>query len=281
MQTISNKNRIKKSSAGFTLLEIVVSLSILSMVTVGSLYATGNMVKLNKLSMLELAASSVIDSEMARMTSISANRTHQSYGGGTAKAFVYYLKHYSEYLKDEADASQYRFDRIGMRNGTDSSGVLIFEFPVPTPGYARISSLSLADAQRGDLIGVGCMEVYLDESEVPEEFFRWSRVEEGGIVTDPSAMLTFFDMNNDEANGGNFVNLYNPGNSSDYGGSGLRNLPIRLNVRYYNTFSALEADRSSSGVGFDFDNAVVTIQRDFLITDKYVGSTGALEELAD
>lgn len=261
MQLLTNKSKMRKSGRGFTLLEVVVSMAILSVVALGSLYTSGNLVRLNRLTVMEIAAANAVSAEMFRIERIAHNSLNVEGAGFSetaAEGLIYYLRRKAGELGGEA-ADVVQFTRIDLENG-----ILRCEFPVATPGLVKMGSITISGANADNpqrYYGVGIMNIYLREVDVPPEFYAWSTLVNGG-GTPNTGSPTHFSMDDDDSSNSDYTALFTRGTNT---GSSLLTLPIEFEVRYYNSADVLQSDRSLTGVGFAGDNSLINVQRRFLL----------------
>ncbi|MDR2392341.1 MAG: type II secretion system GspH family protein [Planctomycetota bacterium] len=141
-------------AAGFTLLEIMIAMVVLVTVVTGAMYALMGSLQANRLTMMQILASSAIRAQTDEVYSVGINDKYKM--GDLAPAIIsaYVNEYEGQTLSRGLDAK----NRIELRDNT-----LIYHFPVRRE--RAVSRMSDAAAISRDILGE--MVIYLDEAEVP------------------------------------------------------------------------------------------------------------------
>ncbi|MCC8190821.1 MAG: hypothetical protein LIP77_09355 [Planctomycetes bacterium] len=247
-----------------TLIEVMVGFAVLTSLSVAFLYSAASTVKLSRLLELEVAGSKAISSQLDGVLAAARDNINSDTVTSAPEGLVYYLRQMRAKLSGMPSTYPIKVE------ANTSYNVVYYEFPVPVPGVATGNIVGAdidVEAQQYPL-GRGVMEVFLEESKVPSDFYEWNNLNLSGSTEVVSAADNqFFDMDGDGYNTSNFITLFT---GTFNGGSGLRSLPLRVSVRYYANEDAMNADKNGLTPGFAYPpesaNALVSLTRYYIVT---------------
>lgn len=253
-----------RGQAGMTLLEVMVGLGLMTVIAVGFLYSAMSTVRLNKLTELAVSGTNVSSGQLEAV--LGAALDNKVKGISNATGVLLYLSKIHQAVEGRTD--------YPIRVAMSDEGTLLYEFPVPEPGRIPTGGYSASwtlERQQYDL-GVGLMEIYLVENDVPEAFYTWDDLTTGNNRTPVNK--NFFDIDGDQEGGGDFRNLFNSPTALINSGSRISDLPVRITVRYYANKKDMATDRNELLPGFkkDYDSSLVSVTREYIINDFVVAS---------
>lgn len=246
------QRRVRRSAAGFSLIEVLIALAILGVTFLWSLYLLMSQVAGNRMTTLEIAATNAMRTRVEEMVAVSGDNTVAAQGA--AKAVVLFLNRLQ--TRVAGLGSNYPI-QVAYSPG---DGTVQYSFLMPGIGF-RTPEATGSGAVTGvsDTLARGVITIYLDESKVPTEFYTWDNVTHS--TQTPSA-LAGFDMDGD----GNFNNNFSilmTGTGSEYSTTTLRCLPVRSVVSYYNDATHMAQD-----------SAFFRVERFHIINDELAGLAG-------
>ena len=284
----------RRRSAGFTLIEVVLGISLMAASILGFSSFVLVSVRANRLNEMNVAANHAINGQLDSLYAMAFNNRGAAHS--VARGVVYYLRELSLRLPED--------DTYPVRVALDSSrDCIVYQFPVPEPG-SSLSGILQVDGQPaldggGSLketshpLGWGVVEVFLRESEVPEEFRVWDDITNfGGSDVHHESESQFYDMDGDGNGTSVFTNLMTVGSArkaEEYAASRLESLPVRITVRYYDThirrnetdrLTLLNEDRhpDSSVPGFDTSvlggTSALSVSRSYIVNSSGVLQVG-------
>lgn len=240
---IRNRNaaqcrRRGRGEGGFTLLEVVMAVAILTLVFLATLLELFAVVRQNRLTAMEITATNVMRRQLEE--AVAAAGDNQKAAKGAAKGVVRYLMAIRDRLDTRAAGA------YPVVVATDrAAGTITYEFVVPAPGSAsRDLTSAAADEQNAYDRARGRMIVYLRENAVPTDFSVWNNMKAGTTGPTP-ARLAGFDMNGDGKLDGDFLALTENamGGVDRYAETSMFSLPVRFQVDFYPSVAAKNADR--------------------------------------
>jgi hypothetical protein len=219
-------------SSGMTLLEIMLALSILVAISIGFLFTAMGTVRLNRMTELEISGSNIISGQLDAL--MTAGLDNRDLAHGTAKGIVLYLQRLNTIIGSGAMDPDNPI-RINMQNG-----VLYYEFPVTNAGYVPGAPVTAGPGaamplhERQYPLARGVVEIYLKEDVVPAVFREWNDLNHVDHSSDDVTPVqnTFFDMDGDQKNGGDFTALFT-NSVNTYPSSKLTSLPVSITIHYY------------------------------------------------
>lgn len=251
-----------------TLLEVMIGFALLIPIMLGFSYMALGSASLNRKTEMLVAGSNAITAQMASVVAASAD--NQDIAHGTAKGFVRYLREL------ESEVASKGADYPVKVQYYAAQGILRYDFPVAALGAitGNITTVSTTVDQRAKTAARGVMYVYLRENAVPREFYAWNNLEGVGAGERSEANdSTFFDMNADGKNDGDFSDLLT-GSEGKYVSSDLSSLPISISLMYYpsqNYMAKAEANLEVlSGTLPDTGYAQMSFTRNYIINDSSV-----------
>lgn len=263
----------KNRRSGMTLLEVMISLSLMLAALVGFSYLALGTAALNRRTEVLVAATNTISKQLSAITAVANSTENRREAGTAAKALVLYLRT----LKDVVDPKI--SDDYPVRvDWLDSEGVIRYEFPISAPGAITgdITTVNAPAQNRQSETGRGVMYVYLMEDKVPTSFYDWKTYRNDG-TTIPNS-FSHFDMDGDGEPHGDFTDLKTL-SASKYRSSKLKTIPISVTVQYYSKASdlALARDWEAANPGrlYRSDSyASFSLTRDYVINDASVLGLG-------
>lgn len=271
-------SRAGSGQAGFTLLEVMIGLLLMTGMLLGFSYMALGSANLNRKTELLVTATNIIDGQMGAV--ISAAADNKSSGHGQAKGFVLYLRKLEEIVRLRPDYPI----KVEYNAGR---GILRYEFPVAAPGLVvgdMKTVTNLPVDKRHYMLGRGIMHVYLKESDVPEMFRSWDDCQQAVNPGDPDTWTgvtkTYFDMNSDGDGNDDFSNLLTIPEVG-YPAVDLKMLPVSITVMYYPNIKyknlSYAAGIADSGLP-DPTYSIAAVTRSYVINDSSVLGLGLYSE---
>lgn len=226
---------------GFTLIEVMIALTIMVIVLLGVMQVGMSSMMLNRESEIYMAASNVVTHQFNHLIGKAGKRDIGVRYDGSSKALVKYIKEMKSSLEDA-----FGFPVRSGLNSTTGTLYLMFEVPEPGSNYAKESQLITSDGKKGyhdanlRPLARGVVKVYLKEDGVPGDFVSWSSEKQGAAAV-PNTKG--FDMNSNGSTTDDFTPLYTDPSPDD--SLVLKSLPMTIEVRYYYSNADLEADSLS------------------------------------
>lgn len=207
-------HKTRRARAGLTLIELVLATGLLTVVLLYTMLALMSLVRLNRLTALEITATNAMRSQIEEVMTVARDNVGRDDITNQARAVIHYygtefrnekialgpLSDYDYGFGDdveEKDKDYINIDRVVLAGDGNK---LTYYFGVPGPGDAsRISNDGELEGQVMSSRGVGTMVIYLDEQSVPpaEEVdsnwaFMWK-----DLGVEKERIQKGFDMNRD------------------------------------------------------------------------------------
>lgn len=260
----SERMASRKSHAGFTLVEVVMALGILSAIALGSFYTFYDVSRANRASEKYIAASGAVQNQLNFISGIARNITTAGITRGMAGAPILYFQQMAA-SRDDAD---------DFRIALDGQGVLSYEFPVPVPGQNpnRLSGGGALETNVSNM-GRGLVKIYLNEANVPSYYSSWNNLSLSGSQESTTPGGTSHYNMGEGGDASDYSSLFTATSASAYETSDLRSLPFSIEIRYYSTAKALQNDLKVEGPGFrdvagESQGWDVRVERFFVINDS-------------
>lgn len=260
----SKPRKNRRRSAGFTLVEVMISMGVFTMSMLSFFNLCMSTVQMNRKTSQSIAALNVITDRYNEIIGAATNpSTVSAVGDSPAKALLVAMQDKHDFLKTAPSGFPYSVTLNATKH------VLVYEFMVPSPGYRNYQLDEDEDdiEKYRDQFARGALLIYLKERAVPQRFVDWQNVTSGGV----SAGASFFRMreNPDDASlagDGDFTGLFDAGFAA-VTSSDLESLPVSIVVRHYLSKEAMESDDLTDvDLGIDHPGAAsMSVVRDYII----------------
>lgn len=239
--------------AGFTLIEVMVSIAIFVMLALSSLYFVASQVAANRVTRLRVDANNTLRAKVEEMLTAAniwrgADDGSTGAHNGTAKGMIRFLRHIQTEVASRGANYPIRVTE-DTTAGTATYTFLVSHQGTNTPATSALAGLVTSTSNP---LAIGTITLFLNESRVPAEFHSWNDLSSTNPAT-PGG-IAGFDMDGDGLFTRSFT-LNLPDNTPLYA------IPARADIQYYRNAQDLAA---RSG-------ALYSTERFFLINDATLG----------